>query len=99
MEISGKSSALLLTRRSLCFILLSTDSNDQEAPEKAGRLPSEGRGREFESRRVRHIFKRLRGCTANTDGLSEHIASSKARNGRVRRAARARAFAGADIPH
>src|SRR6516164_5317197 len=55
MEISGKSSAMLLARRSLCFSPLSIDSKDQEAPEKAGRVPSEGRGREFESRRVRHL--------------------------------------------
>jgi hypothetical protein len=59
-EISGMSSAFLGARRSLLFTALSIGSNGEEAPEKLGRMPSEGRGREFESRRVRHIFQYIR---------------------------------------
>ena len=42
-------------------------------------LPSEGRGREFESRRVRHNFKYLEIYSYAVDGPSEHIASSNRR--------------------
>ena len=59
-EISGMSSAFLRVRRSLLFTALSIGSNDKEAPEKLGRVPSEGRGREFESRRVRQSRQELK---------------------------------------
>ena len=39
-------------------------------------LPSEGRGREFESRRVRHDFNNLQGCRRTVSGPSDHIATS-----------------------
>ena len=49
------SSALLFYTFSLCFSLLSIERKNKEAPERYGPVPSEGRGREFESRRVRHL--------------------------------------------
>jgi len=56
------SSALLFYTFSLCFSLLSIERKNKEAPERYGPVPSEGRGREFESRRVRHLrpeFRRI----------------------------------------